>query len=327
MSRRRERGAALLIVLLLVATLSFIAVSIADLMLIASGRSVNARLRAELMWRVFAAEILAREAIETAAKTEGFRFAADNPFFTTPQNAPMDDGGAVLSFRDGSVCFNVNSLGEADENPDGGSDSPAQEEFARVLDAAGARGVNPEAVAAVLRDWIDADSFQEPSGAEDGYYAGLPAPYRTGGAPLADISELRAMSGIDAKTFLTLRALACALPTAVPAAINVNMLVPADAPVLAGLVGGELSLADAEEIIRDRPPGGYNSAEEFWRLDAFAGREISQARKARARVASDYVAVEAAVRLNDRTATLTMLFQLDSAARARLVQRQIGTLP
>lgn len=324
MSGARQEGAALLIVLLLVATLSFIALSISDLMLIASSRSVNSRVRAELLWRLFAAEALSRKAIETAAATEGFRFAADNPFFQTPQDVPMDDGGALLSFRDGSLCFNLNSLGADDQGEGGGA---ARLELSRVVDAAGAEEVNPELVASVVQDWIDEDSFQEPSGAEDGHYAGLPTPYRTAGAPLADVTELRAMSGIDAAAYFALRDYACALPTRNPSAINVNMLKPVHAPLLAGLVGGEMSLADAEEIIRDRPPGGYNSAEDFWKEEAFAGKEISEAKKARARTRSEFIAVEAAVRYHEQTATLTMLFQLEANARARLVHRQIGTLP
>ena len=54
---------------------------------------------------------------------------------------------------------------------------------------------------------------------------------------------------------------------------------------------------------------------------------IGAAQKARVRVASEFIAVDAAVRLRDQTATLTMLFHLDSNARARLVRRQLGTAP
>lgn len=335
MSVPRQRGAALLVVLLLVATLSFIALSITDRMLIASSRSVNARVRSELLWRVFAAEALARKAIETAAQTDGFRFAADNPFFLEAQNVPMDDGGALLSFRDGSLCFNLNSLSAAtegtgqkkkDEGEAAAANDPA-EELDRIIDAAGLDDVKAERVVAVVRDWIDTDSFQSASGAEDDYYAGLPAPYRTGGAQLADVSELRAMSAIDAKAYQQLRPFICALPATTASAINVNMLKPADAPLLAAMVGAQMTTSAAQEVIRNRPPGGYKSVEDFWRVDAFAGKEISETTRGRARIKSDYIGVDAAVRFHDRTATLTMLFQIDGQSKARLIERQIGAAP
>lgn len=338
MTERRQRGAALLVVLVLVATLSFIALQISDLMLIASGRSVNSRMRSELLWRLFAAETLGRGAIETAAGTEGFRFAADNPFFRTPLEAPMDEGGAVLAFRDGSLCFNLNSLGgeSSGAGRGGGAGSgggsadaaaAARREFARVIEAADAPEIDAGRIASVVADWIDPDSFQEPAGAEDGHYASLPTPYRTAGARLADVSELRAMAGVDAAAYLKIRELACALPTRRPALINVNMLGPEDAPLLAGWVGAGLGAADAAEIIRDRPPGGYNSPEEFWKEDVFAGKEISADTKARARTTSEFIAVNAVIRYREQTASLTMRFRLDANGRARLVDRQIGTLP
>ena len=54
------------------------------------------------------------------------------------------------------------------------------------------------AIADALTDWLDADTTALPLGAEDGAYAGLAQPYRTGGVMLAEVSELRAVKGVDA---------------------------------------------------------------------------------------------------------------------------------
>ena len=55
-----ERGAALVIVLLLVATLSFIALAISERTALSANRAVNARSRSELLWLGLGAEALAR---------------------------------------------------------------------------------------------------------------------------------------------------------------------------------------------------------------------------------------------------------------------------
>lgn len=329
-ARRGEKGAALLVVLMLVATLSFIVLSISERMIFASSRALNARARAELHWRIVGAESLARASLSAASSDEKFRFAMDNPFFASPHEIPMEGGAAIIAFRDASRCFNMNSLAEKTGGEAGGGkdlDNGAADELGRILRAAGVANADTDAVAAVAADWIDEDSFQRPRGAEDGHYAGLPTPYRTGSALLSDQSELRAMSAIDQDAYEAMCPFLCALPVAVPSQININMLTEADGALVVGLVGEEVSLAQAQAVIGERPQGGYLTVEQFWANDVFAGKAIPETVKSRVTLESKFVEADVDIRLYDQHAQVSMLFELDGKGEVRLVSRRIGAAP
>lgn len=318
----RQRGAALVIVLMLVATLSFIALAISERTVLAASRSVNARARGELLWIGFGAEALARAAIKAAVAAEEGGMTRDSHLFAAPVEFPFEGGSAVMVFRDRTRCFNLNSLVSGEDDMAGPNETSVAELKALFESAREVPNGGNALIDAVI-DWIDPDSLQQPRGAEDGYYAGLPAPYRTGGARLADVSELRAMANANRALYQAVRPLLCALPNADPAPINVNMLTPDEAPLLAGLTGGSLSRSQAESVIRDRPPGGYDTLEQFWSHDAFAGAEIPEAVRARARLTSAYIEAYAVMNYGEAAANLSMLFEVSGNGAPRLLRRRI----
>lgn len=60
--------------------------------------------------------------------------------------------------------------------------------------------LDPSVVDAV-EDWIDSDELPRSNGAESDYYESLDPPYRAKDAPLDSITELKMVKGIDNKTF------------------------------------------------------------------------------------------------------------------------------
>lgn len=316
-----QAGAALVIVLLLIATMSFIAIAISERTVLSAKRSVNARARGELLWINFGAETLARSVIKAATESAEGLMTPETPLFAAPIEFPIEGGGAVLSFADRTRCFNLNSLVTVNSNQESAANEDAVEELKQLMDAVGATG--GEGVVAAIIDWIDADSLQEPRGAEDSFYAGLPTPYRTGSAPLADVSELRAISGVDRERYQALGALLCARPNGNPMPINVNMLDADDAPLLAALTRGQISAAEALEVIRARPVGGYASAEAFWTSDAFAGKEIGESVRSRAKLTSDYIEAYAVISYGEATVNLSLLFEVPDDGAPRLISRRL----
>lgn len=322
-SLRRQSGAALLIVLLLVATLSFIVMSISDRMTLASSRAANARVRAELLWRAAGAESLAAGAIETAVKTAGFKFALENPFFEKASQIPMEGGGALIAFRDATACFNVNSLAPRDRQQSAQA-NPKTAELERLFSLLDLEDADPRRLAAVIADWIDADNFETPQGAEDGYYSGLPAPYRTGGGSIADLSELRAVADVTAEVYRQIGPYLCALPGADPAPLNINMVTKDAAPLLAALLGDDVPLAAVEATMENRPAGGYASIDQFWSGAAFAGKVISEEARGRVKLKSQYIEADAAVRYHDQRVAVRLLFEVSEGGDARLLSRRLG---
>ncbi len=73
-------------------------------------------------------------------------------------------------------------------------------------------------------DWMDADQLPRPLGAEDSVYLSRNPSYRTAGQAFVHISELRLISGIDENTYQRLKSFVTVLPVLgnSPVKLNVN---------------------------------------------------------------------------------------------------------
>ena len=85
---RKQRGAALLIVLLLAATVSFVALSAMERTTLAAARTVNVTARGEALWGAFGIETLALAAIEEILSLENGVMSIDDPWAAAPVAAP-----------------------------------------------------------------------------------------------------------------------------------------------------------------------------------------------------------------------------------------------
>jgi len=327
-SKTRQRGAALLIVLLFVATLSFLALGFAEAMKQSVRVSAGGAARGVLLWRAASLEILAQEALREATRIESersARFTADHALFAAPFNAPMPDGEGSIRFADATRCFNLNSLVAADEPPWRLNEAAARE-LEHIAEAIGLGRGDAKKIAHVVADWIDSDSVQEISGAEDGFYSGLPTPFRTGATLIADVSELRAMDGVGASLYAAFKPYLCALPTTQPAQVNVNMLRIEDAPILVGLTDGAVSRVAAADIISSAPPGGWDTIEAFWAQKALADAGVEpQVQERRTALTSRYLTVRARASVNEFEIGVRLLFRLQpDSDRLMLISREFG---
>ncbi len=326
--KTRQRGGALIMVLLLAATLSFIVLGLAQRMTVSIERTSGEAARGELIWRMMSLETLARAAIREAEKqseTAGVGFTLDHPLFARAFETPMENGSGAIRFADATRCFNLNSLVRA-QSAGGRLNEDAVKEFMEIGEAVGLSASEAENIAHVVADWIDTDNIQEIGGGEDGLYMALPTPFRTGSTLLASVSELRAMDGVAAELYLALKPYLCAHPTHESSRINVNMLRPQDAPLLSGLTGGALSRLEAEEVIADRPPGGWKSVEAFWALPALAKAEIeAEIQQARTAVASRFLEVRGWGSVNEIDIAVSLFFLTDTqSGEIELISREIG---
>lgn len=321
-SVHRQRGAALIIVLLLAATLSFLVLALVAATTQSARRSGGAAMRGELLWRASSAEIIAKAAISEALRVAdlgGPPLTRAHPLFAQQLNIPFTNGAGAIIFADASRCFNVNSLG------DSASDT-AVAEFVTLLIAAGLSDADAQSLAGVVKDWIDEDSVQEIGGAEDGFYTSLPTPYRTGGAPVASVSELRAMKGVTGGIYGAISPFLCALPTGDAAIVNVNALRREDAPLLTAITSGVLDPVTAADLLEDRPPGGWANVEQFLALRAFQDEEFDiQGLSARISVTPQYVEAVAGATVNEIDMSVRLLFAATDSGNVRLISRTLGS--
>jgi general secretion pathway protein K len=176
-----------------------------------------------------------------------------------------------------------------------------------------------QAMADALTDWLDADAAPSPLGAEDGAYAGLARPYRTGGVMLAEVSELRAVKGVDAGTYRRLRPWVCALPTSRLSPLNVNTLTPEQAPLLTMLTNGALAPDRARAVIAARPRGGWADPAAFWAQPALAALPVDPEAREQITVKTRYFDLRVDVELGGTRAVRTALLEAGADGRVRTV--------
>ncbi|TFW10931.1 general secretion pathway protein GspK [Brevundimonas intermedia] len=254
---------ALLTVLLLVAVMAVVAVAILDDVRFSVRRTTNVETQAQAQWYAAGAESLARRQIEDLMAADSVRTPLEPRWDGRVLSFPIEDGAIQAVVHDGQACFNLNSLvlGQGEDlvaRPEGLA------QFVALGTALGLPRTRMATVGAALTDWMDADGDPLPGAAEDARYAGLSVPYRTAGIMLADVSEMRAVAGMDEGLYRRLRPYVCALPTTRLSAINVNTLRPDQAPLLTMLTRGALGPAAAKTAIAARPATGWASADAFW---------------------------------------------------------------
>ncbi|MGZ8267264.1 MAG: type II secretion system minor pseudopilin GspK [Burkholderiales bacterium] len=239
-STGRQRGAALIMALLVVAFAATLAASMLsrqDLWV----RQIEAqRDLGQARWITTAAIDWARAVLAYDARTSSFDHTAE-PWATNVPPTKVEEGEVAGSVSDESAKWNLNNMLR-----DGQISPSEMAVFARLLSAL----QMPSSLAAALADWLDPDSESSPGGAEDEYYLSLSPPYRTAAQRLADVDDLLRVRGFDADTVERLRPYVTALPR--QNAVNLNT---ASVSVLAALLP-KLSLTQVRRFVeqRDRTP-------------------------------------------------------------------------
>lgn len=259
---KNREGMALLTVLLLVAVMAAVAAAVLDDVRFSVRRTTNTERQAQAQWYADGAERLARRRIARLAARDPSRTPLRPAWNGRRFEFPVEGGTIGATIRDGQACFNLNSVVQGV-----GEDLTVRPEgvaqFLALGRAVGAPESRMRAAADALVDWLDADGETRPLGAEDGAYAGLADPYRTAGMMLVEISELRAVKGVDADLYQRLRPWVCALPDTRPAPLNINTLTPEQAPLLVMLSDGALGLEEARRVIGRRPADGWRDVSAF----------------------------------------------------------------
>jgi len=264
-----RRGMALLSVLLLVAVMSVVAVAVLDDVRFSVRRTANAETQAQAQWYAAGAEALGRRQIARLISLGPTRTPLDPDWNGRLLSFPIEEGAIRAVVRDGQACFNLNSVVEG-QGEDLMPRPLGSTELIALGQAVGIPVGKMAIVADSLTDWLDSDTNARPLGAEDGTYAGRATPYRTGGVILAEVSELRAIRGVDPDVYRRLRTHVCALPTTRLSPINVNTLGVDQAPLLVMLSGGVLTTQAAKSVIARRPRDGWSDTSVFWAEPALA---------------------------------------------------------
>lgn len=265
--REGERGAALLTVLILVAVIAVLAATALEKLRLSTRLGGNALAVEQARAFAQAGEALALVRIGGLLQRSPDRVSLLGDWSDRPFGLPLPGGdSAVARVTDGGNCFNLNSLVRSLPDAPGvyASDPQRQAEFMRLMGYVGVPAQVAAQVAAGASDWIDTDQDQQSGGGEDPLYLARETPYRTPGTLMADVSELRAVNGVTAEVYETLRPWLCTLPTNEPSAINVNTLLPEQAPLVAMLFQTGVNPETIRQQLLRRPPQGFAEASAAW---------------------------------------------------------------
>jgi general secretion pathway protein K len=319
-ARPGERGAALLTVLLLVAVIAVMAATALERLRLSTRLAANAVALDAARGYAYAAETLATRRVSTLLQQSRDRVALTGGWSGRPFGLPIPGGTATARVTDGGNCFNLNGLvtfGFGDAylvNPQ------ALTRFQRLLRLL--RVPEGDAIAAATADWLDSDDDPLPGGAENNDYRG----YRTAGTLMADVSELRAVKGVMPEAFKVIRPWVCTLPIARQSVLNVNTLLPEQAPLLAMLLPDSMGVAQAQGLLLRRPPGGYAQTGQFWAQLASAGGATDIGAQSQTAVTTKWFALR--IDVANGGAELHEEGLIDARTLpVRLVTRQWGDVP
>ncbi|MDB5688361.1 MAG: type secretory pathway component PulK [Sphingomonas bacterium] len=318
-----EEGAALLTVLLLVAVMAALSAVVLERLRLATHLATNGIALDQA--RAFAvggeAVIVARIAGFAGPGIERTTLAGNwnKRAFTIP----IPGGLAVARVRDGGNCFNLNSVAEGATATELTTRPAGQQQFVALQEALGIDRGTAMRIAAALADWIDGDVVPNPGGAEDADYARAARPYRTANTLIAEGSELRAVAGVTPEIYATLRPWICALPGAQMSPINVNTLLPDQAPLLAMLLPGRIDVGRAREVLVRRPSAGWGSTADFWRTQTLANLTVPAEAASQVQIKTRWFALDLDVQLAGAQVTETALID-GGLVPARVLLRRWG---
>lgn len=320
-----ERGIALLSVLLLVAVMAIVTTLILDRVNLAVRLAGNAGAADRARFAALGAESFAAREIKRRLDQSPARTVNVGGWLGAPTVLPLDDGsGAIVTatVRDGGNCFNLNSV-VAGQPGDLAARPVGIGQFAGLMTALGVPAQDSQVMAQTLADWIDTDQVPQPAGAEDQYYTQLEAPYRTAGQMLHDKGEVQALRGMTPQLYARLEPWICALPGAVLSPINVNTLLPEQAPLVMMLAPGQIPLDRARRLIEERPALGYARIADFWRPLALQSQTFGPEIESQPQIVTRWFELDLVIAQGESRWRQTSLLDAQLAP-ARIIARRIG---
>lgn len=320
-----ERGAALLAVLLLVAIIG--ALSAAALERLRLSTSLAANVSALDQARNFAigVESLLTLRIDDLTAMSPERTTLAGGWNGETRQIPMPGGGlAAATLRDGGNCFNLNSVADGvlptalTPRPAGIAQFISLMRVLEIPEGAARR------IGEAAGDWADSDQNRSREGAEDNEYRSAEQGYRPGNTLFADVSELRAVSGMTAEIYDRIRPWLCALPSTELSPINLNTLGVDQAPLVAMLAPDRISLDAARRAIAERPASGWSNIADFYAHPALNNPVLPMDVQLQPQLRTKWFALDLRIELQGAELTETALVDA-RVAPAKVAVRRWGT--
>ena len=354
-SKFKQRGVALITVMLIVALSSIIAAQMTTRLQTQMQRSTNISFNQQAYWYAMGAEAFTKRILLKAFKDEPKVTHLEQIWAEKGTSYPVDFGEISGEVTDLQSCLNLNALhpsaltkeqaGEKDSGntpkSDGESDKeekspPPKPNSKKQLPAAtvletlivslnieGVDSFEAEAMVSALTDWLDSDSMiTGTSGAEDSDYASREFPYLAANNFLASVNELRLIEHFTTDVILALSPYVCVLPNNSQHLININTLDAEKPELLQALL--DSSLDEAQNILSARESSGYENLEDFYKLPELSKLKVEKWQQAQFVIDSQYFKLKANARFNNSYFAMSSIMKVTESEQIQVISRTIG---
>lgn len=343
-TRMKNRGVALITVLLIVALAAIIATQMTARLQLQMQRTANIDFNQQAYWYAMSAEAFTKRVLLQTFKDEPEVTHLGQIWAQGETRFPVDYGQITGEIIDLHACFNLNALYKESQSdagsppasppaePTGGSgtvkkpDEP-KDMLKRLIVSLGVEGVSDfeaESMVDALTDWLDENSsISSASGAEDNDYAAKKFPYLPANNMLASINELRVIEHFTVAVIEKLTDYVCVLPNNNLHKFNINTLDGEKPELLAALF--DIPQNDAEQILSAREEEGYEDIADFFSTTEVSKLNLADDFKELFEVKSEYFALKTTTSFNNSFFALTSMLQVsDKGKKVTVISRSVG---
>jgi len=304
----RQKGVALVTVLLIVVLASTIIVAMAGRQQLDIRRTENTLRQSQAMMYLLGIEEWIKHLISEDRRNNETDHLGEN-WATRVPSLPVEGGSIEGFIVDLQGRFNLNNLQQSGE-----PGKTANTHLRRLLETL---DINEE-LANAIQDWMDGNQETRfPGGAEDVDYLGLSPAYRTADRIMQSPSELLLIKGISREDYEKLLPHICTLPRVTT--ININT---ATAEVLT-TIADNLSVIDMQGIVSEREDQPFDSVEGLLSDKLFAGQEIPRDHLS---VSSDFFLLQSKAEISQVQAEMNVIYERDADGRVYTIMRAQGDL-
>lgn len=171
MNQQSSRGAALVIVLFIVALAAILAVEMSANLMVQVQRSTNLQSQQQAKWYAYGAEELAIKGLIQSKKDDPEKTTLAQPWAKQGDvKYPVENGTLSGQLTDLQACLNLNALGVEPDPNSGNKTNPAHKALFAILENIDdlPSDESEEGMADSVFDWLDENSITYRSGAEEG---------------------------------------------------------------------------------------------------------------------------------------------------------------
>ncbi|CAB0151157.1 Putative type II secretion system protein K [Pseudidiomarina piscicola] len=264
---QRQQGVALIMVLLVVALVTVLAVQLNEKLQMNVVRTMNYQQTEQAYWYMLSAEEIARNLLQVQLKDSDGVVHQDQIWHQQSEEErvyPIEGGGLVrVDIKDLYGCFNLNALKGAGLTNEQLARRKVQMRMLLLAAVPDMQAYTADTIVESLADWLDKDDRLNSSyGAESADYESLEVPYQAANDYFVHESELRLVRGVTQPIYQALKPFVCVVPNTNKLRINFNTVAAEHGELLHAISLGGLTTDAGNSAISQRPDEGYERVED-----------------------------------------------------------------